>query len=92
MNCFLFYFQQPIKSQPLIKCHINAKYTVSQFGSAVDSKYYGRNYGKQTWTKYFWGLPNIHKTVTVNKINNKIQKFPQNKAKFHQNDNLEEIA
>lgn len=26
MNCFLFYFQQPIKSQPLIKCHINAKY------------------------------------------------------------------
>lgn len=26
MNCFLFYFQQPIKSQPLIKCRINAKY------------------------------------------------------------------
>lgn len=89
MNCFLFYFQQPIKSQPLIKCHICQ---VSQFGSAVDSKSYGRNYGKQTWTKYFWGLPCIHKTITVNKINNEIQIFPQNKAKFHQNDHLAEIA
>lgn len=88
MNCFLFYFQQPITT--LNK--MSYKCQVSQFGSAVDSKSYGRNYGKQTWTKYFWGLPNIHKTVTVNKINNKIQKFPQNKAKFHQNDNLEEIA
>lgn len=68
------------------------KCQVSQFGSAVDSKSYGRNYGKQTWIKYFWGLPSIHKTVTVNKINNKIQIFPQNKAKFHQNDNLAEIA
>lgn len=68
------------------------KCQVSQFGSAVDSKSYGRNYSKQTWTKNFWGLPSIHKTVTVNKINNKIQIFPQNKAKFHQNDNLEEIA
>lgn len=68
------------------------KCQVSQFWSAVDSKSYGRNYGKRTWTKYFWGLPSIHKTVTVNKINNKIQIFPQNKAKFHQNDHLAEIA
>lgn len=68
------------------------KCQVSQFRTAVYSKSYGRNYGKQTWTKYFWGLPSIHKTVTVNKINNKIQIFPQNKAKFHQNDNLAEIA
>lgn len=87
MNCFLFYFQQPITT--LNK--MSYKCQVSQFGSAVDSKSYGRNYGKQTWTK-FWGLPSIHKTVTVNKINNEIQIFPQNKAKFHQNDNLEEIA
>lgn len=68
------------------------KCQVSQFWSAVDSKSYGRNYRKQTWTKYFWGLPSIHKTVTVNKINNEIQIFPQNKAKFHQNDHLAEIA
>lgn len=72
MNCFLFYFQQPIATfnKMSYKCQ------VSQFGSAVDSKSYGRNYGKQTWTKFFWGLPSIHKTVTVNKINNKIQIFP----------------
>lgn len=88
MNCFLFYFQQPITT--LNK--MSYKCQVSQFGSAVDSKSYGRNYGKQTWTKYFWGLPCIHKTITVNKINNEIQIFPQNKAKFHQNDNFEEIA
>lgn len=68
------------------------KCQVSQFWSAVYSKSYGRNYGKQTWTKYFWGLPSIHKTVTVNKINNKIHIFTQNKAKFHQNDHLAEIA
>lgn len=88
MNCFLFYFQQPITT--LNK--MSYKCQVSQFGSAVDSKSYGRNYGKQTWTKYFWGLPCIHKTITVNKINNEIQIFPQNKAKFHQNDHLAEIA
>lgn len=88
MNCFLFYFQQPITT--LNK--MSYKCQVSQFWSAVDSKSYGRNYGKRTWTKYFWGLPSIHKTVTVNKINNKIQIFPQNKAKFHQNDHLAEIA
>lgn len=78
MNCFLFYFQQPITT--LNK--MSYKCQVSQFGSAVDSKSYGRNYGKQTWTKYFWGLPCIHKTITVNKINNEIQIFPQNKANF----------
>lgn len=91
MNCFLFYFQQPIKSQPLIKCRINAKYH-SSGQQSIPNLTDGITVNMQTWTKYFWGLPSIHKTVTVNKINNKIQIFPQNKAKFHQNDNLAEIA
>lgn len=91
MNCFLFYFQQPIKSQPLIKCHINAKYHSSSQQSIpnlTDGITVNRR-GQSIFGDYH---VSIHKTVTVNKINNEIQIFPQNKAKFHQNDNLEEIA
>lgn len=90
MNCFLFYFQQPIKSQPLIiKCPINAKYHSSGQQSIPNHK---DGITVNRLKKYFLILSCIHKTVTE-KINNKIHMLPQNKAKFlYQNDNLAENA
>lgn len=65
MNCFLFYFQKPIKSQPLIiKCPINAKYHSSGQQSIPNHK---DGITVNRLKKYFLILSCIHKTVTEQK-------------------------
>lgn len=65
MNCFLFYFQQPIKLQPLIiKCPINAKYHSSGQQSIPNHK---DGITVNRLEKYFLILSCIHKTVTEQK-------------------------
>lgn len=79
MNCFLFYFQQPIKSQPSIKCHINAKYH-SSGQQSIPNLTDGITVNRRGQS--IFGDDQVYIKLTVNKINNKIHIFTQNKAKF----------